>query len=143
MRWPIISLTDEMRDLIDNALANATPCIVGTASKDGEPNVGLKGSVMVFDDESLAFWERSYRGTLDNIEENPRVVVLLRNPEKRVTWPFYGAATVHKAGPIREQVMARVVKPEINRDPERKGYAVVIRVDKVTTLAGEVLQQRD
>jgi hypothetical protein len=38
--------------------------------------------------------------------------------------------------------MARTVKDEIDKDPERKGAAVVIRVDKVSNLGGEVLQTR-
>ena len=31
----MIQFTDEMREAIDNALANGTPCIVATASSDG------------------------------------------------------------------------------------------------------------
>jgi hypothetical protein len=38
--------------------------------------------------------------------------------------------------------MARTVKDEIDKDPERKGAAVIIRVDRVTNLAGQVLQTR-
>ena len=39
--------------------------------------------------------------------------------------------------------MARVVDAELDRDPERAGFAVIIRVKKIITLAGEVLQQSD
>jgi hypothetical protein len=35
-----------------------------------------------------------------------------------------------------------VVAAELEKDPERKGLAVVIRVDKVTNLGGETLQSR-
>lgn len=38
--------------------------------------------------------------------------------------------------------MARCVAAELEKDPERKGAAVIIRVDRVTNLAGEVLQTR-
>jgi hypothetical protein len=38
--------------------------------------------------------------------------------------------------------MARTVKDEIDKDPERKGAAVIIRIDRVTNLAGQVLQTR-
>jgi len=34
------------------------------------------------------------------------------------------------------------VKDEIDKDPERKGAAVIIRIDRVTNLAGQVLQSR-
>jgi nitroreductase len=39
--------------------------------------------------------------------------------------------------------MARVVEAELSRDPERRGVAVVIRVDLVMTLGNQVLQQRE
>ena len=76
----MIKLTEQMRELIDPALAKGTPCLVATASKDGVPNIGYKGSVMVFDDESLAYWERTRQGTLQNVEENPNVMILFRDP---------------------------------------------------------------
>ncbi len=138
----MIKLTDQMRELINNALANGCPCILATATTRGEPDIGFKGSMMVFDDESLAYWERTRRQHLKNLLENPTVVVLFRDPKTRVNFRFHGAAAIHEKGAVRDQVMARTVEPELEKDPERKGAAVIIRVDKVTNLAGEVLQTR-
>jgi general stress protein 26 len=131
-----------MRELVDNALANGCPCVLATVSADGEPDIGYKGSMMVFDDESLAYWERTRRQHLKNVQANPKVVVLFRDPKSRVNWRFHGVATVHESGPVRDQVMARTVADELDKDPERKGAAVVIRVDKVSNLGGQVLQSR-
>ena len=138
----MIALTDKFPELIDNALANGCPCVLATVSKDGEPDIGYKGSMMVFDNESLAYWERTRRQHLKNALENPKVVVLFRDPKTRLNFRFHGMATVHQEGRIWEQVMSRTVKEEIDKDPEHKGAAVVIRVDKVTNLAGQVLQSR-
>ena len=138
----MIALTDQMREMVNNALANGCPCILATASANGEPDIGFKGSMMVFDAESLAYWERTRRQHLKNVSENPRVVVLYRDPKTKINWRFHGVATVHQEGALRGQVMARVVQPELEKDPERRGAAVVIRVDRVTNLAGEVLQSR-
>lgn len=138
----MIHLTDQMRKLIDNALADGSPCVLATASAGGEPDIGFKGSMMVFDNERLAYWERTRRQHLKNIRENPRVVVLYRDPKTRVNFRFHGVAEVHEDGALREEVMARTVKEEIDKDPERKGVAVIIRVEKVTNLAGQVLQSR-
>jgi nitroreductase len=137
-----INLT-EFQDAIDNALANGTPCVVATASARGQPNISLRGSMMVFDEQHLAYWDRTRGRQLEHVEENPYVTVLYRDPPRRISWRFYGQATVHPAGPLREQVLARIVAPELNRDPERKGVAVLVRVDLVMTLGGQVLQQRD
>ncbi|MGH8070082.1 MAG: pyridoxamine 5'-phosphate oxidase family protein [Candidatus Entotheonellia bacterium] len=140
----MINLTQQMRDLIDPALAKGTPCLVATVSKDGLPNIGYKGSVMVFDDESLAYWERTLQGTLQNVEENPNVMILFRDPASRAAWRFVGKATVHKGGQLRDQVMARTVPAELDRDPERKGYAVIVKVDKVLPVTGQTpMQSRD
>jgi general stress protein 26 len=138
----MIKLIDQIRELVDNALANGCPCVLATVSADGEPDIGYKGSMMVFDDESLAYWERTRRQHLKNVQANPKVVVLFRDPKSRVNWRFHGVATVHESGPIRDQVMARTVADELDKDPERKGAAVVIRVDKVSNLGGQVLQTR-
>jgi hypothetical protein len=107
----MIALTEKIPELINNALANGCPCILATASKDGDPDIGYKGSMMVLDNESLAYWERTMRQHLKNVQGNPKVVVLF-------------------------------IKEELDKDPERKGSAVVIRVDKVTNRAGQVLQSR-
>jgi uncharacterized protein len=138
----MISLTDQMREMVNSALANGCPCVLSTATVSGEPDIGFKGSTMIFDNENLAYWERTQRQHLKNLRENPRVVVLFRDPKTRINWRFHGEAKIHESGPLREQVMARVVKDELDKDPERKGLAVIIRVNKVTNLAGEVLQTR-
>ena len=139
----MIELTDEMKELLETALADRMTCLVGTASKDGRPQISPKGSVMVFDKETLAYWERSLRSALDNVAENAHVVIYYNNPGKRVRWRFYGTATVHESGPIRDEVMSRTVQAELDRDPERKGVAVTVRVDLINELSGNVVQQRD
>ena len=138
----MIKLTDDMRKMIDPALANGCPCILATVSGDGEPDIGYKGSVMVFDDESLAYWERTRRQHLKNVQENPKVIVLFRDAKTKVGLRFHGKAEIHEKDALWEQVMARTVKDELDKDPERKGAAVIIRLDKVTNMGGQVIQAR-
>lgn len=138
----MIAISDQMRELVDNALANGSPCVLATVSADGEPDIGFKGSMLVFDNESLAYWERTKRVHMKNVKENPKVIVLFRDAKTRAAWRFHGTATLHETGPIRDQVMARTVKDELDKDPERKGAAVVISLEKITNMAGQVLQSR-
>ena len=126
-----IALTDEMTRALDGALADHNPCLVATASGAGVPDASYRGSVLVFDSEHLAFWERAKGETLRNIEENPHICVLYRNPETRQSWRFYGEAQVLTGGPVREQIMHRVNQFELAQDPERSGYAILIRIDRV------------
>ncbi len=124
-------LTDEMMQAVDNALTDRAPCLVATASASGMPDVSYRGSVLALDADHLAFWERVKGETLSNIEANPQVAVFYRNPETRKNWRFYGTAQVLKDGETRDRIMARVHPFEIGQDPERKGYAVLIRVNRI------------
>ncbi len=138
----MIYLTDEMRTLLDRAMDDRCTCLVGTATSDGKPQISMKGSVMVFDRERLAYWERARRTALENVADNPQVVVFYRNPARRITWRFHGRAIVYAAGAIRNNVMHRTVQAELDRDPERLGAAVIVTVDSITDLAGNIIQER-
>ena len=139
----MISIEGEMRELLNNALDDGFYCYVGTASRDGRPQISMRGSLSVYDGETLAFWERSRRSSLDNVNENPHIVIFYRNPDKRFNWRFHGTATLHESGEVRDRVMAQTPQPELDRDPERTGIAVLIKIDTITSLSGEVLQQRE
>ena len=138
----MIEMTDEMKGLVDRNHADGWDCTVGTVDKDGQPQLSLKGSVMVYDSETLAYWERAKRTALDNVATNPKVTVLYNNMTDRIRWRFYGNAEVHEAGAIRDDVMSRTVEAELERDPERTGVAVLIKVNKIAELSGTVLQER-
>jgi predicted pyridoxine 5'-phosphate oxidase superfamily flavin-nucleotide-binding protein len=58
-------------------------CLVATVSDDGMPSIGPKGSVLVYDDETLAYWERALRGAWDNLKSNPRATIYFRYPALR------------------------------------------------------------
>ena len=138
----MIEMTDEMKGLVDRNHADGWDCTVGTVDKDGQPQLSLKGSVMVYDAETLAYWERAKRTALDNVAANPKVTVLYNNMTDRIRWRFYGNAEVHETGAIRDDVMSRTVEAELERDPERTGVAVLIKVNKIAELSGLVLQER-
>ena len=139
----LIDINEEMQQLIDNALDDGFCCIVGTANKDGQPQISMKGSVLVFDRETLAYWERARRSALENVADNPQVVIFYRNTEKRINWRFHGTASVYEEGEIRENVMSRTIQGELDRDPERQGAAVLVKIDRITELSGNVVQERE
>ena len=137
----MIELTEEMQTAVHSAFADKVPCLIATASADGKPSIGYRGSMLAFAPSSLAYWERTNRRGMENVESNPHVVVLYRNPETRQAWKFFGQATIHRNGGTRDDVMARVVQPELDKDPDRKGYAIVIELDRVESMQGEVLME--
>jgi general stress protein 26 len=133
----------EYAEAINSALADGKPCNLATASPDGHPDIGFKGSMMVFDRDHLAYWERTQGGHLENLRKSPHVAVMYFNWERQLYVRFYGEATIHEKGEQREQIMARVVEPALNYDPERKGFGVLIRVDIVAEPFGRGILSRD
>jgi hypothetical protein len=138
----MIQLTDEMKVALENSLVERSPSLVATSAASGMPDVSYRGSVMVFDEEHLAFWERAKGETLANLQENPRVCVFYRNAEKRIGWRFYGEAQVLTDGDLRGQIMERVNPFELAQDAERTGFAVLIRVDRVRS-RNDTIMERD
>jgi hypothetical protein len=137
----MIELTDEMTAALERALVERSPCLVATASASGVPDVSFRGSVLVFDKEHLAFWERAKRETLQNLQENPWACVFYRNAETRVVWRFYGEAQILKDGELRSQIMERVNPFELAQDTDRSGYAILIRVDRVRAGAETIMER--
>ena len=111
----MISISDQMKELIDNALANGSPCILATVSADGEPDIGYKGSMMVFDNESLAYWERTKRVHMKNVKENPRVIVLFRDAKTKAEGGSSRAAVGESAKPAPDR--------SVQSDGRRRGPA--------------------
>lgn len=145
----MINMTDQMRNLLQTALDDGTPCLLGTATKDGRPQISPKGSMAVFDGDTLSYWERSHRTAAANIGENPRVVVFYRNaarsaeiPYRGATIRFHGSARVVAEGPERERAWELAGAVERSRDPEKKGVAVLIKVDRIEELSGAVIMER-
>lgn len=137
-----VELTDEMREAFANAVKDGAPVLVASASASGMPDIAFKGSAMVWDADHVAFWERARGQTMRNLEENGQACLLYRNTQTRVAWKFFGKAEVLQSGPLREEIMAKTVQFELDRDPDRKGAAVLIRIDRVLQ-AGQVLMERE
>ncbi len=137
----MIHIDDDLRRRIDHALEDRCPMFIATVSPDGEPQISMRGSVLVFDRQTLAFWERGWRQSAANIDNNSRVVLFYRHPTERINLRFYGTATMYRSGAIRDNVMARTVQGELDRDPDRTGAAVLVRLYRINQLSGEVLQE--
>jgi Pyridoxamine 5'-phosphate oxidase len=131
-----------------NTAFPANVCLVATVLPNGFAQVTPRGSMMVFDDEHLALWERGKGTTSENLKDGTKVTVFFRKPQLRELGilprggiaRFYGVATVHNSGPLYEEVWNRVVQPEKERDPEKKGYAVLIKVERAEDLGGASIE---
>jgi hypothetical protein len=130
-----------------NTAFPANVCLVATVLPDGFAQVTPRGSTMVYDDEHLALWERGQGSTSAALVDGNRVTVFFRKPQLRESGllprggiaRFYGTAEIHRSGPVYEEVWRRLVQPEKDRDPDRKGFAVLIRIQRAEDLGGKPL----
>jgi general stress protein 26 len=136
-----IDLTDGDFQALDTAQVDKLTCLLGTASSSGAPQISPKGSMMVFDGTRLAYWERAGRSAIANIKANPQVVVYYRNSGRKLLWRFYGTAEAHPEGALCDAVWSRTIPEEREKDPDKKGMAVVINVTLINDLSGKIYQQ--
>jgi hypothetical protein len=131
-----------------NTAFPAHVCLVATVLPDGFVQVTPRGSTMVVDDEHLGLWERGQGSTSANLANGTKVTVFFRKPQLRESGllprggiaRFYGTAAIHRSGPLYEEVWRRLVQPEKDRDPDKKGFAVLIRVQRAEDLGGKPLE---
>ena len=122
-------------------------CLIGTMQPDGFAQITLRGSTMAYDDDHLALWERGSGTTTASLVDGSPVTVFFRSSDLRRdgTLPkagvarFYGYAAIHRSGPVYERVWEKLHPYEKERDPEKKGFAVLIAVERAEDLDGEPL----
>lgn len=120
--------------------------------QDGFANISPRGSVQVFDSETLALWDRGGRASSEALSDGAKLTVYFRNPALSAVARggngllpvggiarFYGAAELHTEGEAYEQVWNNMVQQERDSDPDKKGFAVLIRVERTEDLRGQPL----
>jgi len=135
-----------LHEHINAALFPNTP-LIGSVDADGYPRISLRGSTCVLDDETIAFWERSSGGVAQSIRNGSKISVLFQKPELRESLlpiagvaRFFGTATVYEDGPIRERVWQAILAAERDRDPDKKGRAVLVKIERAENLRGQPLE---
>ncbi|HTZ50132.1 MAG TPA: pyridoxamine 5'-phosphate oxidase family protein [Spirochaetia bacterium] len=102
---------------------------VATASKDGMPNLSIKGSLRMIDDEHLVFADINSKKTRRNLEENPRVAVMVYDAAARKGYMVRGTCEMHASGALYDEVTAGIRKAMPQLPPVQ--YVVRITVESV------------
>lgn len=143
-------------EVLNQYILDAYPdnvCLVATGLEDGYPQVSPRGSVFVYDQDTLAYWDRGAGTTFDTVQNGTKVSVFFRNgalsarngngllPSGGVA-RFYGVAEIHpEDGEIREKVWNGMIEVERERDPEKKGRAVLLHLDHAEQLNHKPLSE--
>ncbi len=122
-------------------------CLVATVLPNGYAQVTPRGSALVFDDAHFSLWERGKGSTAEHLTDGTKTTIYFRKAQLRADGVlpkggiarFYGTAEIHRSGAIYEEVWNRLIQPEKDRDPDKKGFAVLIKVERAEELDGTPL----
>lgn len=132
-----VKLDDEIRKLVDNALATRHPIIVAYVGEGGQPILSFRGSTQSFGEDRLAIWVRNSDGNfLNAIKANPKVALMYRDEDSKATYQFQGRARVSTDEGDRRRIYERMAEAERNHDPARTGVALIIDLDRVEGWSG-------
>lgn len=138
-----MAMSETIRRLIDNAWDDGYPCLLATSGPNG-PNISPKGSMLVFDDNTLAYWERSKRGALENLGHDRRVCVMYSNFKAQRDGVlesgflrFWGTAELHESGPVHAAIFARLTKREQEHVGADTGIGVLVRITRAADVRGK------
>jgi hypothetical protein len=138
-----MALSETIKPLIDVAWNDGYPCLVATMGPN-EPNISPKGSLLVFDDDHLADWERSKKGALENLGHDRRVSDVYANFRAQRdgvlesgALRFWGTAGVYKSWPVRDAIFARLTKREQEHVGADTGLGVLIKITRAADVRGK------
>jgi hypothetical protein len=140
-----MAISQQIKDLINNAWTDGYVCMLASVGPDG-PNISPKGSMLVFDDKHLAYWERSKKKALENVQHDKRVCMMYSNfkAQRDGVLPsgflrFFGTVELHESGPIHDAIFAKLTKREQEHVGADTGIGVLIKIDRAVDLHGNSL----
>jgi hypothetical protein len=138
-------ISEKLRALIRSAWDDGAPCLVATQGPNG-PNISPKGSMVVFDDNHLAYWERSKKQALENLGHDQRVCVMYANFKAQRDGVlesgflrFYGTAALHETGPIHDAIFNLLLPREQTHVGADTGIGVLIKIERAGDVRGKPL----
>jgi hypothetical protein len=138
-------ISQKIRDLIRSAWDDGAPCLVATDGPDG-PNISVKGSMVVFDDDHLAYWERSKKQALANLANDKRVCIMYANFKAQRDGVldsgflrFYGTAALHESGPVHQKIFDLLLPREQTHVGADTGIGVLVKIDRSADIRGKPL----
>lgn len=111
---------------------------------DGVGERPPKGSMIVFDDTHLAWWERSKCAVLENLSHDKRVCVMYANFKAQRDGVldsgflrFFGSVELHESGSVREAIFAKLLPREQTHAGAEAGIGVLIKIEKAIDVRGK------
>ncbi len=120
------TLTEAMQKLVGSGR-----CLLATAGKDGRPNIGPKGSVVVLDDSTLAYGELTGKQSYQNVLENPQVAIAVVDYEKFAGYRFSGTVELERSGELYDKFARRFAEMKL----PKPAAAVKVNITEIYDLS--------
>ena len=134
----MITLSDDLKHRFVNALNDGVAIVVGYVDRNGDPHVSPYGSIHAAGDDQLGLWVRNPQGDLiHGIARNANVAVFYAQLSSRTFVRMRGRARVVTSDAERAKVFQGMHPFEQRGDPERKGVAIVIDLDRAEGRAAD------
>ena len=117
-------LTEEAKKII----GERGPALIATASKEGKPNISVKGSFRVLDDEHVVFADIASPRTMANLRENPQISAIVLDPATRKGCRIWGKAEIVESGALFDSMSAEFAARKIEVQ-----HLVKVTVEEVVT----------
>jgi hypothetical protein len=139
----LMPISEKLKTLIRSAWDDGAPCLVATQGPNG-PNISPKGSMVVFDHDHLAYWERSKKQALENLGHDKRVCVIYANFKAQRDGVldsgflrFYGIAELHESGPVRDAIFNLLLPREQTHVGADTGIGVLVKIERAADVRGK------
>jgi hypothetical protein len=100
--------------------------------------------MIVYDDEHLAWWERSKRAVLENLGHDRRVCIMYASFKAQRDGVlesgflrFFGTVELHDSGPVRDKIFAMLLPREQTHAGADAGIGALVKIEKAIDVRGK------
>lgn len=120
-------ITQEIRKLLSEQKLG----YVATVSLDGTPNLSPKGTIIAWDQNTLAFANIHSPQTVKNLKNNPSIEINVVDPFSRKGYRFKGIAKIISNGKQYEEILSFYKTLDIKSSIKS---IVLVRVERVSEI---------
>lgn len=126
----MVTIPQQLHDV----LAEGHNIWVATVAPDGTPNVSIKGSGSLLDDQHIYFADLYHKETLENLEHDPRIAIGVHDYARKVAMQVKGHAEILDHGELVDEMRQKLAAvSEKWRLPPVK-HVVCVTVESVVDL---------
>ena len=131
-------LTDDMKRIVGEQRLG----YIATVCPDGTPNLSLKGTTAVWDDDHIVFADIRSPATVSNLRGNPSTEINVVDPMVRKGYRFKGLASVVTEGALFERILD-FYRTERNLDEGRTRIRsfVLVKINEAMPLISPAYDQ--